>query len=189
MIACPIIARRTTLPINPPIRKSIVHTASVPPRSKPLGTIQTHIFQFQTVSPSEATAINNCTSHPGYKEVSALQTIQQSPVLAQQLFYHISHVPLSSIHIVINLSLIIAVYRCRGIIQGSQKICFNVSNLGRISVQTEQHIFDMRIVQFHKPAFYQSNWFSTPAMRIILSSGIIITSIINSTSSSTSSLA
>ena len=38
----------------------------------------------------------------------------------------------------INLCLIIAVYRCRGIIQGSQKICFNVSNLGRISIQTKQ---------------------------------------------------
>lgn len=30
-----------------------------------------------------------------------------------------------------------------GIIQGSQKICFNVSNLGRISVQAKQHILDM----------------------------------------------
>ena len=31
-------------PINPPIRRFIVHTASVPPRSNPLGTIQTHIL-------------------------------------------------------------------------------------------------------------------------------------------------
>ena len=32
-------------------------------------------FRFQTVSPSEVTARNNCTSHPGYKTVLILQTI------------------------------------------------------------------------------------------------------------------
>ena len=128
MIACPIIARRTTLPINPPIRKFIVHTASVPPRSNPLGTIQTHIFPLPILDTKRSQHCKQYNNHQCWNN---------------NFFYHISHVPLSSIHIVINLCLIIAVYRCRGIIQGSQKICFNVSNLGRISIQTKQHIFDM----------------------------------------------
>ena len=61
----------------------------------------------------------------------------------------------SSIHIMVHFCLIIITDCQWRIVKRCQKICFDIPDFCCVPVQTEKHIFNMRIIEFHKTILYK----------------------------------